>query len=142
MKKILLITICTFIGLSACEKKSTTPEIPLSESICGEWRGTGLSVDAGIYIDFNSDGTFELYQKMGSEIFELRRGRWTLEGDILSGTYNDSEAWASSYKASISGDSLTLVAQGEGSETNVYSRVEIPAYIKESCTVVVKSASL
>lgn len=141
MKKIILITLFTVVGLAACEKTSTTPEIPLSESLCGEWRGNGLSVDAGIYIDFNSDGTFELYQKMASEGFELRRGRWTLDGDILSGTYNDLEAWASSYKASISGDSLTLVVQGEGSETNVYSRVEIPAYIRENCTVVVKSAA-
>lgn len=142
MKKIILITICTFIGLTACEKKSTTHEIPLSESICGEWRGTGLSVDAGIYVDFNSDGTFELYQKLTDEEFELRRGTWKIAGNILSGSYNDGEPWACSYQATVSGNALTLVAQSEGSETNVYAKTEIPAYIKENCTIVVRSTAL
>ena len=93
----------------------------------------------GIYISFASDGTFELYQKLSSEGFELRRGKWTLDGNVLSGTYNDGEAWAAAYTVTVTGDVLTMVSQNEGAETGVYQKCEIPGYIKESSSVIVKS---
>ena len=95
-------------------------------------------IDAADVIFFKNDGTFELYQKMSSEGFELRRGTWTLDGDILSGAYNDGEAWAASYKVSA-GSTLTLVSQAEGGETNVYIPCAIPEEIKRNCTIVVRS---
>jgi len=137
MKKIILIILLVLAGLTGCKKEAS-----LSEQLCGEWRGSELSADAGIYIDFNSDGTFELYQKLTDEGFELRRGTWKIAGNVLSGSYNDGEPWACQYKVTVSGGALTLVAQSEGSETNVYAKTEIPAYIKENCTVVVKSSCM
>lgn len=134
MKRIIFIAILGLLAFTGCKKEPS-----LAELLCGEWRGSELSVDAGIYIRFAADGTFELYQKMGTEGFELRRGNWALAGDILSGTYNDGEPWAASYKASVNDDKLTLVSQKEGAETGVYSRCTIPGGIKTGCTVVVKS---
>ncbi len=134
MKRILYIAIFGLAVLTGCQKEPT-----LADMLCSEWRGSDLSVDAGIYMKFSSDGTFELYQKMGTGPFELRRGRWTLSGNILSGVYNDSEPWGSSYEISVKGKVLTLVAQDEGGEVNVYQKVTIPKVIKEGCTVVVKS---
>ena len=96
MKRIIFIAILGLLAFTGCKKEPF-----LAELLCGEWRGSELSVDAGIYIRFAADGTFELYQKMGTEGFELRRGNWALAGDILSGTYNDGEPWAASYKASV-----------------------------------------
>ena len=129
----------TLVALTGCEKHSGSSQ---ASPLCGEWRGYDLSADAGIYICFTADGTFELYQKLASETFELRRGTWTLAGDILSGKYNDEEPWAASYKAVINGDTLTLTSQKEGEETNIYRKCEIPEHIKESSTVIVKSGVL
>jgi hypothetical protein len=134
MRKYIYILAAAFIALTGCEKD---PEHNCV--VCGQWRGDALSAEVGIYIDFLCDGTFELYQKMDNNAFELRRGKWNLEGEILSGAYNDGETWSTSYKTTVSGEVLTLVAQDEGSETNSYKKCEIPAGVKENCEVVVKS---
>lgn len=136
MKRIIYIAIVALAALTGC-KKDEAPS--LSRQICGEWRGSELAAEVGIYISFASDGTFELYQKLSSEGFELRRGKWTLDGNVLSGTYNDGEAWAAAYTVTVTGDVLTMVSQNEGAETGVYQKCEIPGYIKESSSVIVKS---
>ena len=133
MKKYIYLLAVAILALVGCEKEEHTC------MVCGQWRGDALSAEVGIYIDFLCDGTFKLYQKMDNEIFEFRTGSWNLDGDVLSGTYNDGEAWATSYKASVSGEVLTLVAQSEGSETNRYKKCEIPTGVKENCKYVVKS---
>ena len=137
MKRIIYIAIFALVALTGCQKENS--KVPtLKQMIVGEWRGSEISVDAAIYLSIKADGTFELYQKMTSDDFELRRGTWSLEGDILSGTYNDGEPWAASYK--VSADSvLTMVSQAEGAETSVYIRCAIPVEIMNSCTVVVRS---
>ena len=139
MKKYIYLLAVAMIALVGCEKDpgSTDPEHTCV--VCGQWRGEELSAEVGIYIDFLCNGTFELYQKMDNGAFELRRGKWNLEAGVLSGTYNDGEAWATSYKATVSGEALTLIAQSEGSETNRYKKCEIPAGVTENCVVVVKS---
>lgn len=140
MKKIIYVIMLALLTIAGCKKEE--PVLTLSQKLCAEWRGSELSIDAAIYMKFASDGTFELYQKMSSEEFELRCGTWTLTGDILSGKYNDQEAWSTSYKISVENDRLTMVSQDEGSETNIYVRSEIPGYIKENSSVVVRSVSL
>ena len=138
MKRLLYIFTIAVLALTGCKKED---QPTLKDKICGEWRGVELTADAGIYISFSSNGTFELYQKLDSEGFELRRGQWNLDGDVISGTYNDQEAWATSYKVSVVGESLTLVAQYGTEETNVYVKTTIPDGVKENCSVVVKSYS-
>ena len=141
MKKYLYIIALTLLTVVGCEKPGPENKpLTLGEKLCGEWRGNELSADAGIYISFMADGTFELYQMMDGETFELRKGRWSLEGDILSGIYNDSEEWAADYKIMIEGDTLTMISQNQGGETNTYGRCAIPAIIKENCIVIVKSS--
>lgn len=140
MKKIIYVIMFALLVIAGCKKDK--PVLTLSQKLCTEWRGSSLSVDAAIYIKFMSDGTFELYQKMASDEFELRRGTWTLDGDTLSGTYNDEQAWSTSYRISIDKDELTMVSLADGGETNIYTRTGIPAYIKENSTVVVKSMSV
>lgn len=137
MKRLIYITIFALSVLVGCDKENS--KVPtLEQRIQGEWRGSEISVDAAIYISIKADGTFELYQKMSSDDFELRRGTWSLKGDILSGRYNDGEAWAASYRVSA-GSVLTLVSQAEGSETSVYIPYVIPEEVKRNCTAVVRS---
>lgn len=138
MKKYIYLLAVAIMALVGCEKEGSK-DAEHTCVICGQWRGEELSAEAGIYMDFLCNGTFELYQKLDNGAFELRRGKWHLEAGVLSGTYNDGEAWATSYKTTVSDETLTLVAQSEGSETNRYKKCEIPAAIKDNCEVVVKS---
>ena len=140
MKKIIsniLLCAMAVFAVAAC----SDPEAEKLEKIVGEWHYTGTESGVGVdvYLGLSQDYTFELYQKLDNGAFELRRGKWHLEAGVLSGTYNDGEAWATSYKTAVSDETLTLVAQSEGSETNRYKKCEIPAAIKDNCEVVVKS---
>ena len=151
MKKFLYIILLALTAFVSCKKNEDTPsttENPpyrenedIHSTLCGEWRSSGLSIETAVYVSFLPDGTFELYQKMENK-FELRRGTWNLEGDLLSGKYNDGEDWAADYKISVNGNKLTMVSQNEGAETNIYVQCAIPAGIKENCIVVVKSVWL
>ena len=126
MKRILYIAILALVALTGCKKEET-----LAQKLSGEWRGSDLTVEAGIYISFAGDGTFELYQKLETEDFEFKKGTWSVAGDIISGVYDDGENWAAAYKITLEKDVLTLTAQNESAEVNTYTRCEIPAYIKE-----------
>ena len=139
MRKYIYLLAIAIAALTGCEKDPGNKEPDHTCVICGQWRGDVISAEVGIYIDFLCDGTFELYQKMGNGAFELRRGKWSLDNGSLSGTYNDNEAWATSYDASVSGETLTLVAKSDGNESNSYKKCEIPVGVKENCEVVVRS---
>lgn len=135
MKKVLYITMFALAAFVGCEK--INPPVTLEQMLRTQWRGSETSVDAAIYMDFMADHTFELYQKLDTDMFELRKGTWTLEGDILSGTYDDGQPWASSYKISIEGTGpiiLTMISLNEGGETNEYQACRIPEGIREVCT--------
>ena len=138
MKKLLYITLFALVALVGCSKAKPEKSLTLEQKLCNEWRGSEISVDAAVYVSFLADGTFELYQKMGNE-FELRRGTWTLTKDLLSGKYNDNEAWAADYKVSVDGNKLTMTSQNEGAEISVYVQCTIPSAIKEGSSVIVKS---
>ena len=127
MKRLIYFAVIALFAVTGCQKEAT-----IGELLCGEWRGAELSIDAGIYIDFNADGTFEMFQKMEGDNFELKSGSYSVAGTTLSGKYKDGEAWSSAYTISISGGVLTMVSQAEGGEVNKYVKATIPAAVKEA----------
>ena len=141
MKKLLYMILFALLVIPGCSKPDAEKPLTLEQKLCNEWRGSELSVDAAVYVSFLADGTFELYQKM-EEGFELRRGTWTLTGDVLSGKYNDNEDWAADYTVSVEGNKLTMISRNEGAETSIYVQCAIPSVIKEGSTVIVKSVWL
>ena len=127
--------------IASCGKneEGKKPEINLEEQIIGQWHSTSISVDGDIYIEFDQAKTFELYQRIGEGAYRLYRGTWNLEGDLLTGKYNDGEDWAAAYKVSIEGDALTMTSNNDAAETSSFMRSEIPSEVKDKCTVAVKS---
>lgn len=128
-----------------CEKQNENEkpqEEGLKEMVCGEWHTTIPSADAELYVEFASDGSFELYQKVGEGSFRLYRGKWELKDDIISGKYNDGIDWASTYKVQMAGkDSMNWTSQNDAAEKTTYSRTVIPEEVKESRVNIVKSSS-
>ncbi len=140
MKKLLYIFAALML-IASCGKneEGKKPEINLEEQIIGQWHSTSISVDGDIYIEFDQAKTFELYQRIGEGAYRLYRGTWNLEGDLLTGKYNDGEDWAAAYKVSIEGDALTMTSNNDAAETSSFMSSEIPSEVKDKCTVAVKS---
>ena len=118
----------------------TPPAPSVAELICGEWHSTSLAVSGDIYLDFNDDKKFEMYQRIGEGAYRLYRGTWNIEENILTGKYNDGENWAASYDVAIEGKNLTLKSKNDAAEVTKYSSCTIPEEVKTGCEVVVKSS--
>lgn len=142
MKKILYI-LTTLLLLTACGEKNSDPvkkEPTFEEKLCVEWHSTALPLqDADVYLKLNIDKTFELYQKIGDGAHRLYRGTWNIEENILTGVYNDGESWSAAYEVTLNDKFMTLTSQNDAAEASIYVKEEIPAEIKETCEVMVKS---
>ena len=139
MKKILYIISVLMLMVSCGEKGGKQPELTLEQKLCTEWHSTTLSLDADIYLSFEENNTFELYQKIVEGAYRLYRGTWNLEEDILTGKYNDGEDWAAAYQISIEGETLTMTSKNDAAEVSVYKKAEIPSNVKEGSETIVKS---
>ena len=143
MKKLLYIFAALML-IASCGKneEGKKPEINLEEQIIGQWHSTSISVDGDIYIEFDQAKTFELYQQIGEGAYRLYRGTWNLEGDLLTGKYNDGEDWAAAYKVAIEGSNLTMTSNNDAAEKSTYTESEIPSEVKDRCETIVKSTIL
>ena len=137
MKKIIYI-LSAILLMAACDQmgnKELTPE----QKICGEWYSTDLTDGGSLYLSLTENKTFELYQQISEGRHRLYRGSWQLEGDILTGQYNDGEDWGSAYQVTLNGDSMTLTSKDESALETIYKRTSIPENIKTGSVVIVKS---
>lgn len=140
MKRILLIfAVLALVASCGKNEEGKKPEIDLEEQLIGQWHSTSISVEGDIYIEFYQEKSFELYQQIGEGAYRLYRGTWNLEGDLLTGKYNDGEDWAAAYKVAIERDVLTMTSQNDVAETSTYKKSDIPSEVKERCETVVKS---
>lgn len=106
-------------------------------ALSGEWVLTSwndATPEFKVYIDFNEDNTFEMYQQVWSFDYELFTGTYTVNGDIVTGVYADGSNWACGYKFAKVGNTLTMYSQEDQSVASVYEACEIPAEIKAEAT--------
>lgn len=105
--------------------------------VVGKWELTSVStkaavgsVDVSVYIDFQSGGTFVLYQKVGQGRYTRYEGTYSVGDDgALSGSYSGGKSWGP-YTASVSGGTLVLSL---GSEEDTYRKIDsIPSSVTEN----------
>ena len=97
MKKIVtLIMVCAaaMFAFAACGD----PEAEKLEKVVGEWHYTGVEsgVQIDIYLGLYNDSTFDLYQKVGDGPHYLYKGKFSFDGQVLTGTYSDYTPWTHS----------------------------------------------
>ena len=139
MKKILFILSALMLLVACGKNNGDKTKLTLEQKFYGEWHSTSLPIDGEIYLNFSEDKTFELYQQIGEGAHRLYRGTWALEGNLLTGKYNDGEDWAASYNVDVADKTLTMTSNNDAAEASVYEKTEIPAEVKETCETVVKS---
>ena len=102
----------------------------------------GVDADVDIYIDFDKEGKFVIYQRTESLEFTVFNGTYTIdeEKSIVSGVYNDGTPWLTSYNYVVDEENklLTLTSVATPSEVAVYEESEVPA----SATANTRSASV
>jgi hypothetical protein len=114
---------------AACQKEEIKDIV--DPAIVGEWHLSTVEVDGAVqkysydvYFAINNDGTFELYQKSGTQTrYTKFTGTCKSEGNVLSGVYSSGTPWGTSYTALVSGGMLVLTS-ADG--------VEVQEYTKES----------
>ena len=140
MKRLIYI-FSALVLLASCGKNNddNKPELTLEQQLVGQWHSVSNSLEADLYIDFQEGKTFELYQQIGEGAHRLYRGTWNLEGTLLTGKYNDGEDWAAAYQVEMREKQLVLTSNNDTAEKSTYEKAEIPAEVKETCEIIVKS---
>lgn len=115
-------------------------------TIVGEWELTSWAghdeAHPEVYIAFNEDGTFALFQQQYSVVWLRYTGTYTLEGKTLKGAYTDGTPLACDYKVDygmknvvVNGEEnkgekfLKLTSATDSADVSIYGATEIPAEI-------------
>ena len=136
MKRLLyafaVIALCV---LPACQREGEEDIKGPKSALTGAWELSDITTKANfgsvavtVFIDFASDGTFSLYQKIGEGRYAKFTGTFALEDGSLSGRYSNGINWGP-YSAQLENTKLTLTT-ASGSETDVYIKIDaIPSTV-------------
>lgn len=132
--KILSLAFVMLLTLVGCEPKPSGGD---ASCVTGEWslvQWNDATPEFHVYIDFNADGTFEMYQQVWSFDYEYYNGKYSLNGDVMTGTYADGKPWACAYRVNVVDGQLFMYSQEDHSVTSVYEKCTISADIKAEAT--------
>lgn len=120
------------LALTGCEKTPGGEDGGQVLPVTGQWHlasWSSITSDmADVYISFEEDGTFDLYQRVYTPYYEHFDGTYQQDGDQLSGTYSDGVAWNTTYTVSVTPDrsQLTLTGADDPEDVAVYAAGTIP----------------
>ena len=153
MKKILMaaVLLLSLVALTGCSGENN--ENPLIKGVVGQWQlksspliteDTKDRIDA--YVEFKSDGTFDLYQQdFASPLYyEHYSGTYLITDKIITGKYSDGKSWgaANGYEAVINmAGQLTLTNVDLTDDVSVYEKATIPSSVTQSTRSAVVSES-
>lgn len=121
------------VGLAIVFAATSCKNANIPTLIEGEWHYSDDHCD--IYVAFSSASTFELFQRLGEGRYYHYDGTWSLSKGVISGTYSDGTAWGSSYEVDFDGDNtMMLTATNGSSESNTYTRTQIPDEVLDYST--------
>ncbi len=124
----LLIAALAFVG---CGKEKDTPKVDNAAKVVGEWHCAPEGMDVDVYVAFDAAGTFDEYQRVGEGRYRHYAGTWSVNKSVLSGVYADGTEWGSTYTLTFEGETMTLTANNDSAEAITYTKVTIPAEVKD-----------
>ena len=126
-----------FLFSAGCSKDDDGSK-NIDSGVVGEWHQTKWSneayADFDVYVEFLSDGTFNIFQKVETPTFVCYSGDLADNGAQHSGGDRDGEPWGASYAFELSGDgkTLTMISQTDKAEESVYTRTAIPEEVRNA----------
>ena len=134
--KIWSFVVLVLIAMTACDNGGGKKD---NSKIVGEWRiesWDNMEPSFDVYIAFNEDGTFDIYQQVYSLDYVMYDGDYTVSGNKLSGVYHDGTPWKCNYIGSVSedGNTMTLVSDQLNPVTCVYEACVIPDDVIEEAS--------
>lgn len=134
MKRIIIIVLSTIL-IAGCGYNSKEPK---TIDITGQWELMDMQtkaiqigeVEIEVYLEFNADKTFNIWQKIGEGRHREFTGTWEITDNSLSGKYSDGKEWGSVYEVSMEDGNLNLSETKSGTETYVYHKCQLPAGLK------------
>lgn len=129
MKKILMIAVValasalTFSSCSSSNGGSSTPKYTIIGCWQLQWSDDNLDY-ADVYVEFNEDLTFELYQKLQAPTHTHYTGTYLFTDGVLTGKYSDGKAWGTTYNVEIEKDVITLISTTNPDDISVFNRCE------------------
>ena len=143
--KIFIVAIVALFGFTACNEpnpggsgNNSTSEWNDKGTIIGEWVLTewngSQDLPFGVYLRFNEDNSFDLYQHTYSVLWVHYSGTFSLNDTTLSGVYSDGENWQQ-YSIKYNSKSKQIrLTNLDNSEVSIYSATTIPSEIEEDAT--------
>ena len=137
MKKIIyLFLAAAMFVLAGCKEKDE-----VQHNIVGEWyfsdQESGQDIE--IFVAFNIDRTFDLYQKIGEGYPRHLTGTYEVDRTLVSGMYSDRTPWASDYNVSfVDGNMIMTSTTVEGYSVR-YLKKRIPDEIRDLAVDMTKS---
>lgn len=123
-------SVCLFVGCSDDDDTVTVDPDVVGEWQLIEWNGNAAD-DFDVYLEFRTDGAFNLYQRVEYSYYEHYVGKFSADESLLKGCYNNGESWEYSFVLSDGGYTLTLT-DTKSNEANVYTRTEIPDEVRNT----------
>ena len=136
MKARIILFAVLVMMVSACGDKGSDSKKGLD--ITGQWELIDIETKAAqigeaeieVYIEFNKDNTFNLWQMIGAGRFEKMTGTWILNQNVLSGKYSDGKAWGANYEVGIESGNLVMTETKQDIQTYIYRKCTIPSDIQ------------
>lgn len=130
-----LFTVTLLLLAAGCSKDDEGSK-KVDTGVVGEWHQTKWNdesqADFDVYIEFLSDGIFNIFQQVESSTYMKYSGSFRVEGNHLTGTYSSGEFWRSSYDYELSGDgnTLTMTSMSGIAVVSVYTKTTIPSEVR------------
>lgn len=146
MKRILnILTSIIILGLAVSCEKAPNVEV----GVVGEWQLTEMtgyeaSTIPTVYVEFTTEKTFVIYQKVGDvQRFRKYNGTYVVTGTILTGEYSDGDTWGSAYRVALEADGgvLVMTAVTLDAAGAVVSEGEVTKYVKATLSQDEKDAA-
>ncbi len=138
MKKIgifMAVLVAAFVSAVSCTKSTKSNENMVYAAIEGEWHMTSwsgeMSESIDVYVEFNADRTFVLYQKLKKQYFVKYAGQYSIVDNVLTGLYDDNTPLNSSYNVDLNSDNtrLTLSSREHPDDITIFAKEPIPSTV-------------
>ena len=139
MKKYIcsLFTTDLLVLAAGCSKDDDGPK-NVDSGVVGEWHlaeWTNEShTDFDVYIEFRSDATFNIYEKVETSAYVRYSGESTVKETYLSGRYSSGLPWSADYTFELSneGKTLTMTSATDTPEVSIYIKSSIPEAMRNA----------